>query len=240
MLTLHCKSVNRNKFLVMVVKKKQSAHRTPLSRDRILKAAINLAGKEGIDSISMRKIAQTLKVEAMSLYNHVGNKEDLLDGMVDRVASGIELPDIGGDWKKSFRKRANSAHAVLLKHPWASMLILSRINVGPAMLAYVNATIGCLREAGFTYAMADHAWNAVDNHIYGFTLQVLNFPFEPSEYANAAKAFLPMIPEQEFPHLRGMAIEVIEGRHHGVQDFEFGLELILDGLERLLAIQKRS
>jgi AcrR family transcriptional regulator len=224
----------------MVVKKNQSSRRTPLSRERILKAAIKLADKEGIDSISMRKIAGTLKVEAMSLYNHVGNKEDLLDGMVDRVASEIELPVIARDWKQSIRNRANSAHQVLLKHPWASMLMLSRINVGPAMLAYVNATIGCFREAGFTFEMTDHAWNAVDNHIYGFTLQALNFPFEPSEYASAAKEFMPMIPEQEYPHLRGMAMEIIEGRHHGVQDFEFGLELILDGLERSLDFQKRG
>ena len=132
---------------------------------------------------------------------------------------------------------AKGAHVVMLNHPWAPMLMLSRVNVGPAMLAYVNATIGCLREAGFSCAMADHAWNAIDNHIYGFTLQALNFPFEPSEYADAASAFLPMLPQEEYPYLREMSVEIIEGRHHGIQDFEFGLNLILDGLQRLLEQQ---
>ncbi len=212
-----------------------TARKTSLSRERILRSAIRLADKHGAESLSMRKIASALKVEAMSLYNHVASKDELLDGIVDLVASEFDVPSINGDWKHAMRLRANSAHTVLLKHPWASMLMLSRVNAGPAMLTYVNATIGCLRNAGFSYAMADHAWNAVDNHIFGFTLQKLNFPFDPAEYAAVAKEYLPMIPEDEYPYLRGMAIQVIEGKHHGIQDFEFGLDLILDGLERLLA-----
>jgi AcrR family transcriptional regulator len=181
----------------------------------------------------MRKLAQALGVEAMSLYNHVENKEDVLSGIVDIVAGEIEVPAIGGDWKEAIRRRAISAHEMLLRHPWASLLIVARINVGPAMLRYVDATLGCLREAGFSYEMADHAWNAIDSHVYGFTLQKLNFVIEPSEYADTAEEYLPLIPADEFPYLNGLSQQVISGTYDGVHDFEFGLELILDGLERL-------
>ena len=208
--------------------------RTPLSKERVLLAAVALADEVGIEVLSMRKLGEALGVQAMSLYKHVANKDDILDGIVDLVASEIELPAVGQEWKQAMRRRARSAHEVLLRHPWASMLMLSRINVGPAMLRYVDATLGCLLERGFTFAMADHAWNAIDNHVYGFTLQKLNFPFEPSEYAQAAEAWLPMIPEQQFPHLHGLAQEVIAGRHDGLADFDFGLDLILNGLEELL------
>ena len=217
--------------------KQRATPRVRLSRKRILRAAIRIADKDGIESLSMRKLARSLGVEAMSLYNHVANKEEALDGIVDIVVAEIEVPAIGADWKSVMRRRAISAHEVLLTHPWASMLIVSRVNVGPAMLRYIDATIGCLREAGFTYAMADRAWNAIDNHIYGFTLQTLNFPLDPSEYAEAAQHFLPLIPEDQYPYLRALSEQVIDGTHNGVQDFTFGLDLILDGLE---SIRKNS
>jgi AcrR family transcriptional regulator len=209
--------------------------RTPLNRDRVLRAAMRLADKHGIEALSMRKLAEALGVEAMSLYNHVRNKEDVLEGIVDLVVSEIELPVIGADWKEAMRQRAISAHDVLLRHPWAPILVLSRINVGPAMLRYIDATIGCLAEAGFSYVMADHAWNAMDSHIYGFTLYKLNFPLEPADYANAAAQFLPMLPADKYPHMRALAQMVIDGKHDGLHDLEFGLKLILDGLERLKA-----
>ena len=205
----------------------------PLTRKRILDAAIKSADKSGIATLSMRKLAQALGVQAMSLYNHVTDKEDVLDGIVDIVVGEIGLPSINGNWQTAMRQRAVSARAVLLRHPWAAMLIMSRINIGPAMLAYVNATIGCLREAGFPYKVADHAWNAIDSHIYGFTLQELDFPLEASEYADAAKHYLSLVPMEKYPYLNAMAQQVIDGSHHGVQDFNFGLELILDGLEKL-------
>lgn len=211
----------------------RAAPRAPLTRDRVLRAAVRLADRHGIASLSMRKLAQALKVEAMSLYNHVAGKEDVLSGIVDVVAGEIDVPAVGADWKESMRRRATSAHEVLLRHPWACQLIVSRVNIGPAMLRYVDATIGCLREAGFSYEMADRAWNAVDSHIYGFTLQELNFPLDPSEYAAAATSFLPLIPAAEYPYLNALSQQVIAGTHPGVHDFEFGLELILDGLERL-------
>ena len=218
----------------------QAKAREPLSKERVLLAAVRLADEEGIAALSMRRLGQALSVEAMSLYKHVANKDDLLAGIVDIVAAEIEQPAVGGDWQRTMRRRAVSAHEVLLRHPWATMLIVSRANVGPAMLGYVNATIGCLKEAGFSYAMADHAWNAIDSHVYGFTLQKLNFPFEPSEYATMAKAFLPMIPAAQFPYLNGMSQQVITGHHDGLHDFEFGLDLILDGLTALLAGARRA
>ncbi len=208
-----------------------------LSKETVLQTAIQFADQHGIESLSMRKLGELLGVEAMSLYNHVSGKDAILEGIVDIVAGEIELPVLDGDWKRSMRRRAISAHNVLMRHPWATMLIVSRPNVGPAMLRYVDATIGCLLEAGFSYAMADHAWNAIDSYVYGFTLQKLNFPFQPDEYAEVAKAYLPQIPVEEYPYLNGMSQEVISGHHDGLHELQFGLDLILAGLEQLQSSQ---
>lgn len=205
---------------------------TPLSRERVLCAALRLADAEGIESLSMRKLAQELGVQAMSLYNHVANKDDMLDGIVDIVVSEIEVPSLETDWQTAMRRRATSAHGVLLRHPWATMPLVSRVNVGPAMLRYVNATLGCLCEAGFSLAMADQVWNAMDSHIYGFTLQELNFPFEAAEYSAAAAQGLVLIPVDKYPYLNRLTHDVIEGRYDGLHDFEFGLELILNSLDQ--------
>lgn len=222
----------------MATKARTRARRTPLDRTRVLRAALQMADRGGIDALSMRKLAHALKVEAMSLYNHVANKEDILDGLVELVVSEIEIPKVGGAWKAAMRQRALTAHAVLMRHPWATMLFVSRVNIGPNMLRYVDATIGCLHEAGFSYPLADHAWTALDGFIYGFTLQKLNFPLAPAEYAPAAAAFLHLIPVAQFPYLNGMSQEVIAGRHDGLHQLEFGLELLLDGLERMRAANR--
>ena len=219
----------------MVRKTTKKPARTPLTKERVLGAALKMADKGGIEGLSMRNLAAALKVEAMSLYNHVEGKEAILDGLVDLVAGEIDLPRPGGDWKTAMRRRARSAHAVLLRHPWATMLFVSRMNIGPNMLRYVDATIGCLHEAGFSYPLADHAWTALDAYIYGFTIQKRNFPLDPAQYAAAAKGFLPLIPVEQFPWLNGMSQEVIAGRHDGLHELEFGLELILSGLEKLRA-----
>ncbi len=211
----------------------KSSPQVPLSRERVLQAALRLADKEGIEALSMRRLAQELGVQAMSIYNHVTNKDDILDGIVDLVISEIELPNPTIEWKTAMRQRSVSAHAVLLRHPWATMPIVSRVNVGQAMLRYIDTTLGCLHAAGFSLEMADHAWNAIDSHIYGFTLQELNFPFEPSEYSEAAKQGLPLIPAEQYPHMNQLTHDVIEGRYDGLHDFEFGLDLILNGLDRL-------
>jgi hypothetical protein len=205
----------------------------PLSRKRILLAAIHLADEGGLESLSMRKIAQELGVQAMSLYNHVANKDDMLDGIVDIVIGEIEVPDLGVDWQTAMRRRANSAHVVLLRHPWATMPIVSRINVGPAMLRYIDATLGCLCEAGFSFELVDRAWNAIDSHIYGFTLQELNFPIATTEYAKVAQDYIPQIPPDKYPYMNRLTHHIIDGDYDGIADFNFGLELILSGLDKL-------
>nr|WP_240518843.1 TetR/AcrR family transcriptional regulator C-terminal domain-containing protein [Leptolyngbya sp. BC1307] len=207
--------------------------RVPLSKERVLRTAMHLADEGGIEVLSMRKLAQALSVKAMSLYNHVANKDDIIDGIVDIVVSEIKVPDLSIDWKTAMRQRATSAHEVLLRHPWATMPLVSRINVGPAMLRYVDTTLGCLLEAGFSYEMADHAWNVIDSHIYGFTLQELNFPIEAADYSATATDYLPMIPADKYPYMNLLSHHVAEGRYDGLHDFEFGLDIVLDGLDRL-------
>ncbi len=213
----------------------EPAIRAPLSRERVLTAAVRLADEGGIAALSMRSLAQALGVEAMSLYNHVANKDDLLDGMVDLVAGQITLPEAGPDWKEQMRRRANSAYQVLLSHPWAALQFVSRMNVGPSMLRSIDAVHGCLREAGFSHAIADHARNVIDSHIYGFTLQELLFPLARSAYADAAREFLPKLPADRYPHMRALAEQVIAGHYDGLHKFAFGLDLILNGLGRLRA-----
>ncbi|MEM6425269.1 MAG: TetR/AcrR family transcriptional regulator C-terminal domain-containing protein [Cyanobacteria bacterium P01_H01_bin.119] len=210
----------------------------PLSRVRVMHAAIALADESGLDALSMRKLAQRLGVEAMSLYNHIRNKNDLLDGMVEQVVAEIQFPAESGpvsqtDWKQVMRQRAQSAYRVLLRHPWATLMIISRVNVGPVMLRYVDATLGCLVEAGFSFEMADHIWNAIDSYLYGFTLQQLNFPFEPEDYSAAAAGYIKQLPEQDYPYLHRLTRQVAEKQYDGRHQFEMGLNILLDGLEKL-------
>lgn len=221
-------------------KKRRRRRKTPLTREQILAGALDFADREGVQNLSMRKIAKTLHVEAMSLYNHVKNKDEILGGIVDMVVAEIALPSQEVHWKDAMRARALSAHAVLMKHPWAPLLLMSRVNVGPAMLRYTDATLGCLKEAGFTYAQVDYAWNTLDSFVYGFTLQKLNFPFEEDEFADAAEEYSPQLDPKRFPYLTGLSIEVMQGRHDGVVPIEFGVELILNSLETFLKQNKAS
>lgn len=207
--------------------------RSPLTRERVLRAAVALADEQGIAALSMRTLGAALGVQAMSLYNHVSNKEDILAGIVDLVVGEIEVPAAEEDWRVVMRRRAQSAHAVLMRHPWACGLLMSRANVGPAMLRYLDATLGCLHRAGFSLPMADHAWNAMDSFIYGFTLHKLNFPFKAEEYAQAAAFYLPTLSAAQYPTFHALTVLVATGQHDGLHDLEFGLDLLLDGLERV-------
>lgn len=208
-----------------------SSTKRPLTRDRILQEGIALADEAGPKALSMRKLAQRLGVEAMSLYNHVKNKDDLVGGMVDHVAAEIRRPG-DGPWREEMRARALSAHAVLMRHPWAAQEFLSRVTTGPNMLGYVDATLACLTRAGFSYPMADHVWNTVDAYVFGFTIQRLSFPFRPEDHAAAARAYKDRIPEN-LPHLRALTGIIAEGEHDGIQHIEMGLDLLLDGFERM-------
>src|SRR6516164_10369153 len=159
------------------------AHRAPLSRDRVLRAAVALADTGGISALSMRKLGEALGVEAMSLYNHVASKGDLLDGMIDIVFSEIDLPSGGGDWKAVMRRRAISARQVLRRHPWAIGLMESRTSPGPATLRHHDAVLGYLRQAGFSIELTAHAYSLLDSYIYGFALQEAGLPFGTGEEA---------------------------------------------------------
>ena len=207
-----------------------AAPRRPLSRDRVLRAAVELADRSGIEALTMRRLGQQLGVEAMSLYKHVANKDDVLDGIVDLVVGDIEVPPTGTPWRTAMRARAVSAHRVLLAHPWAALQIMSRFSIGPGMTRYLDATLGRLREGGFSVEGALDAWHALDSHIYGFTLQELGLPFEVDEAAQVSADVLGTLSAEQFPHVVEVISHVME--HGRVEDFEFGLELILDGLER--------
>lgn len=207
--------------------------RLPLSRDRILSAALDLADKEGLTALSMRKVAAQLSVEAMSLYNHIGNKADIVAGITDLVAGEIELPTPDFDWKGQMKTRSQSAHRVLMRHPWAAAQFQHPRVPGPMMMAYLDATLGCLMAVGFTPAQADHARNTIDNHVYGFTLQRLTRPTRTRELARLAKKDLKEIPKDRFPSLYRRTEDLANATGTDVDDFDFGLDLILDGLDAM-------
>lgn len=208
--------------------------RIPLSRERVLLAAIALADESGIDSLTMRKLGEAVGVEAMSLYNHITNKEDLLDGMIDGVFHEIELPSGGDSWKAAMRRRAISVRTVLSRHRWAIGLMESRSSPGPATLRHHDAVIGCLRDAGFSFELAAHAYSVLDSYIYGFALQERGLPFDtPEETAALAQAMVAQFPIDEYRHLAAFTFEhVLQAGYDYGNEYEFGLDLILDGLER--------
>jgi AcrR family transcriptional regulator len=213
--------------------------RAPLNRDRVLQAAIELADRDGIDALSMRRLAQLLGVEAMSLYHHVANKDEILDGMVDAVVGEIDLPALGMDWKPAMRRLATSAYDVYLRHPWAAGLSLATHGVGPARKRYMDAMLGTFRRAGFSPGLTDHAYHATESHIMGFTLWQVGMNLGTQEdMAAIAAGFLEQVSAEEFPHL-------VEHVHQHMQppepddegEFAFALEILLDGLERKRATE---
>jgi AcrR family transcriptional regulator len=213
--------------------------RTPLSRDRVVRAAIALADERGAEELTMRKLATALGVEAMSLYDHVANKPDLLDGMIDIVFGEIEAPAAGGDWKAELRKRAVSTRAALNRHRWAIGEMEGRTSHGPNNLRLHDAVLGCLRAAGFSIEMTVHAMSVQDAYIYGFALQQSDMSSEtPEDFATEAQRQMREYAAAlaDYPHL----VEVVGG--HVAQagydydaEFLFGLDVILDRLEQLLS-----
>lgn len=219
--------------------------RVPLSKERVLRAAVARAARDGIESLTMRRLAAELGVGVMTLYYYVPNKDELLDGMVDLVFSEIDPPSTDTDWKTAMRQRAISTREVLNRHRWAVGLMESRTTPGPASLRLHDAVLGCLREAGFSIEMAIHAYSVQDAYIYGFALQEKNLPFESAEEAAAVaeeqvREFAELAEErqfaalaEEFPYLA----EVVAGHvakvgYDFAHEFEYGLDLILDALEK--------
>ncbi len=208
--------------------------RRKLTRDLILGAALRLADEEGIQAVSMRRLGQALSVEAMSLYKHVSGKEDILDGISDLVMLEVEVPGRDLPWKMALRQSAIATHQALLGHPWASAVLESRRNPGPTRMRYLDAVVSILRDAGFTLPDVARAFIAVDSHVYGFTLMILAWPFDLRDAPDEAMVMANDTFGDAFPGLRSMAELAITGPGVPIE-FEFGLDLLLDGLERRLA-----
>lgn len=223
-------------------KKKPKNARAPLSRERALAVAVGIADREGIALVTMRRLAQELGVEAMSLYHHVANKDDILSGMVDFVFGEIARPSSEVDWKSAMRARADSARTVLLRHPWAVGLLESRSQPGLETLRHHEAVVACLRDAGFSIRLTARAYAMLDSYIYGFVLQETNLPFKTSEESHeVARGIMEGVPADAFPRLTELATEhVLKPGYAFGNEFEYGLTLILDGLARALRAEKRT
>jgi AcrR family transcriptional regulator len=208
--------------------------RFPLSRDRILHAALDLADEHGIESLTMRKLGQALGFEAMSLYNHVANKDDVLDGILDLVLAESEPPAAAGEWDTAIRSSAISVHEALRRHPWACTLLMSPGRVRPARLRYMDLLLGRLREAGFSAETTYHAYHVLDGHIFGFSLWERSHTYTAEEVSNFAAKFAQTITADAYPYLHEHAQQHFsEGPHREGSAFELGLDLILDGLKKI-------
>jgi AcrR family transcriptional regulator len=214
--------------------KPKSNGRIPVTRERAVISAVALADADGLPALTMRKLAEALGVEAMSLYHHVANKEDLLDGMIDLVFGEIDLPRAGSDWKAEIRRRSESVRAVLLRHPWAVGVMESRVSPGPSILRHHDAVLGCLRGCGFSVPMAAHAYSLIDSYVYGFVLQEVNLPFnDGDQIQDMLDEIMPMLSVEEYPHLVELTVEhVMKPGYRFGNEFAYGITLVLDGLER--------
>jgi AcrR family transcriptional regulator len=208
--------------------------RAPLTRDRVLEGAIALADEVGMEGFTIRKLATAIDVKPMTIYHHVPNKEAIIDGMVDLIFTEIDVPPTDIDWTEAMRQRARSARAALARHPWATPLMESRTNPGPATLDHHEAVLGCLRRAGFSIEMTAHAYALIDAYLYGFALQEANLPATGGEdMAELAEGITEHFPVGEYPYLMELTAEhVLKPGYDFGNEFEFGLSLILDGLER--------
>ena len=209
--------------------------RPRLSRERVLGGAVTVADAGGIDALTIRSLAQNLGVKPMSVYYYVANKDEILDGIVDLVFSEIDLPKPGDDWRAELRRRAHSARGVLRAHPWAIGLMESRTSPGPATLRHHDAVIATLRRAGFSQELTAHAYALLDSYTYGFALQEVGLPFEGSDsVADVAEPIMDRFATGEYPHLVEMATDYyLQPGYDFGDEFEWGLDLILDGLTRV-------
>ena len=209
--------------------------RTPLTRKRIIEAAVELADEQGIEALSMRKLGHSLGVEAMSLYNHVGGKDDILDGMVDGLFAeiGVPLPN-GGDWKSAVTETATRAKDVFAAHSWAVPLITSRELTGPSAFALMDRTLGVLLDAGYPMDLVHHAWHVISSHVMGYAFQETSSTWgKDSDHDHAkADALLREYGEQ-FPNVAKLVPHLMECSHD--EEFQFGLDIILSGIEARLS-----
>jgi len=212
----------------------QTSPRKPLTRQRVLQAAVDLADREGLDALTMRRLGADLGVEAMSLYKHVANKDGILDGIVEVVVAQIETPSSGADWREAMERRAISARDVLRRHSWAIGLLEARRTPAPTALRYLDAILGNLRSAGFSVEDAAHAFWLLDSFVYGHVIQETSSPFSTStEMTEATGAMLEQISTDEYPHLIEVGEHALGSGLSFDGEFDFGLALILDALERM-------
>ena len=210
--------------------------RTPLSRERILRAAIELADEHGIESLTMRKLGQALGVEAMSLYNHVANKDDLLNGITELIISEVELPSADEEWDAALRKIAISAHDALSRHAWACNLMLSPAAINPARIHYMDSLLAVFRESGFSADVTYSAYHALDAHIFGFSLWQATHAMTAAQVPDLESRALHNLPLEDAPYVtEHIKQHMIEGPHRGVSAFELTLDQIIAGLKRLRA-----
>jgi AcrR family transcriptional regulator len=208
--------------------------RAPLTRDRILRAALKLADADGIEALSMRKLGQKLGFEAMSLYNHVANKDDLLDGILDLVLAETEPPTTSGEWDEAIRKSAVSVHDALRRHPWSCPLLMEARRMRPARLRYMDLLLGRLREAGFSADTTYHAYHVLDGHIFGFALWETGHTYTPEEVSSLTERFAHVITPEDYPYLLEHAKQHMDdSAHSDVSAFELGLDLIVAGLKKM-------
>ncbi|MHA7278526.1 TetR/AcrR family transcriptional regulator [Arthrobacter sp. MDT2-2] len=207
--------------------------RTPLSRERVLRCALTLADRDGIAGLTIRTLAQELGCRPMSLYYYVANKEQILDGIVDLVFGEVHLPVIGNPWREEMLARARSLREVLGRHPWAVGLLESRTHPGPATLRHHDATLGTLRSAGFTLRATAHAYALLDSYIYGFALQEVALPLSGADsVADVAAPIMEQFAGGQYPWMMEIATGIVMQPGYDFGDeFEYGLELILDGLD---------
>jgi AcrR family transcriptional regulator len=210
---------------------------TPLTRDRVLHIALALADQGGLESLSMRRLGQELGVEAMALYYHFASRDQIVDGIVDAVFAEVELPATDGDWRTAMRRRGISLRDALLRHRWAIGLMEARGHPGPANLRHHDAVIASLRAAGFDMAMVAHAYSALDAYIYGFALTKMTLPFDAAtDMAEMAETMLAPFPAGEYPNLVAFITEhAMQPGYDFGDEFEYGLDLVLDGLEQARA-----
>jgi AcrR family transcriptional regulator len=200
----------------------------------VLLAAMVLVDEDGIEALTMRGLGRALGVEAMSLYNHVADKDDLLVGILELAVGEIDQPTGGTDWKADLRQGAISAHDALVRHPWAPGLLVSQLDAtGPARLRWMDAVLRVIREADFAMLMTDHAFHLLDSYVLGFALQEVSLPRPTGDLAELATTFLRGLPADDYPYLVEHIQHHIDSAHYDEGDFEFGLDLILDGLDQL-------
>jgi AcrR family transcriptional regulator len=209
-----------------------AATRAPVSRQRAVELAVVVADGEGIEAVTMRRLARELGVEAASLYHYVSGKEEILDGLIDTVSTEIGIPSGTDGWRPAIRQRAHNTRAVLRRHPWAVALMASRTTPGPATLRLLEAGIAYFREDGFSVESAAHSISAVDSYVHGFVLQEVNLPFRnESELAAMTGAIMEQFPRADFPYLFELTIEhVLQPGYDYGNEFDVGLELVLDGV----------